>query len=378
MNKQTRRIKVLHVLDTLQPFSGVAQTVMNIVQHMGMASVDNEIVIWKKADPGMLHMLFQKGIVVHHLPDISLHSIFEHISMLNKLIREKHYDIVHGHIVNSAFIYLRNSQKLQVSFRIIHFHSLFLGSTKAKRIRNWVLAMGLKKWANYSIACSQKVADIRVRQRLTRKPVVIPNGIDTDKYYYNENIRRKKRIEMGFDAKDFIIGHVGRFSPEKNHFFILDTFEKLHKEKPQMKLLLIGEGKNKTKIERVVKKRKLMNCIYFVAVQDNLNEYYNCFDVFWFPSKFEGFGLALMEAQLCGLPCICSRFIPEEAIASSLVNIADLRSSQWVALTKAAMSAQNRYEHAEGVRKKTKVYSYSKEIENYYFSILEKRELQGE
>ena len=115
-----------------------------------------------------------------------------------------------------------------------------------------------------------------------------------------------KELHLPEDAK--IIGHVGRFSESKNHMFILNVLKKLVEEDPSFVALLVGDGPLKKMIEKEAEKLGLLDHIRFLGVRTDIPRLMNAFDVFLFPSLFEGFGIVMLEAQSSGTPCIASDF----------------------------------------------------------------------
>lgn len=111
----------------------------------------------------------------------------------------------------------------------------------------------------------------------------------------------------------YVIGHIGRFTEAKNHIFMINLMEKIVRINSNVYLVLVGEGSLKTDIEFLVKEKNLENHVLFLGLREDISTILHCFDVFLFPSIFEGLGLVLLEAQMCGVPCIVSEAIQPEA-----------------------------------------------------------------
>ncbi len=142
--------------------------------------------------------------------------------------------------------------------------------------------------------------------------IVVRNGIDLGKFAYNPIVRLQKRASLHLENK-FVIGHVGRFSREKNHDFLLDIFAEIYKENPQAYLVLVGVGDTEVEIRKKAQQMGIINSILFMGACSDIQDIYQAFDVFVFPSLYEGLGIAAIEAQCSGLPCIMSDIIPKEA-----------------------------------------------------------------
>lgn len=166
---------------------------------------------------------------------------------------------------------------------------------------------------------------------------IINNAIDSKKFSYNESVRRKMRKELNLE-NNFVIGHIGRFSPIKNHMFLLKVFDKIHSVDKTSVLLLIGDYKNsKTSaytesVMAAIKKHNLSDCVRIIDFTYNINEYYQAMDVFVLPSIKEGLPLVTIEAQAASLPCVVSEGVPKGAdvIPELITHISLDNMSNWV------------------------------------------------
>ena len=124
------------------------------------------------------------------------------------------------------------------------------------------------------------------------------------------------RAELSIPQGSFVIGHVGRFSEQKNQRFLVDIAECFCRMEPKAVFLLIGDGPPKLGIEDLVRERGLGKHFIFAGIRKDVPRLMKgAMDCFLFPSLFEGLGVVLWEAQAAGLPCVISDIIPEEASA---------------------------------------------------------------
>lgn len=148
---------------------------------------------------------------------------------------------------------------------------------------------------------------------------VVPNVIDVRKYVYDQYSRIKIRQKYGIDNK-IVIGNVGRLCMQKNQIFLLSILRELTKWNKKYVLMLVGEGEARNSIERAIKKMHLEDYVVLTgSISGDVTPYLSAMDVFAFPSVFEGLGVAFLEAQINGLPCVISTAIPPEAIVSGNV-----------------------------------------------------------
>ena len=160
--------------------------------------------------------------------------------------------------------------------------------------------------------------------------IILNNGIELKKFYYEgdrENLRRKLKIPI--DA--FVIGHVGRFSEQKNHKFLVSVFEKIHSIDPKAFLLMIGMGDQQQNIEMYLNKLGLQNNYMILSNRTDIPNLLSIMDIFVFPSLYEGAPITLIEAQKVGVPCFVSNNISRTIKISNLIHFwpLDLSSNVW-------------------------------------------------
>ena len=179
-------------------------------------------------------------------------------------------------------------------------------------------------------ACSKAAADFLFGEQIPGDMIrIMPNAIDLSKFAYNQEIRSRYRREYGLE-NCFVIGHVGRFVYQKNHEFLIKVFYEVSKEICNARLVLLGEGELITKIQRQVEEYNLNNKVLFLGKRDDVNNWYQAMDVFCLPSRFEGLGIVLVEAQAAGLPCNVSLKVPNEADLSDNIVKLPLSVADWV------------------------------------------------
>ena len=126
-----------------------------------------------------------------------------------------------------------------------------------------------------------------------------------------------------------VIGHVGRFVAQKNHMFLIDVFNEIHKQKENSVLLLIGQGPLINKAEEKVNKLKLNECVYFLGQRNDINELYQAFDIFLLPSLYEGLPVVGVEAQATGLLCELSDAMTKETKVLNITRFISLNKTSF-------------------------------------------------
>lgn len=166
----------------------------------------------------------------------------------------------------------------------------------------------------------------------TEKVVTVNNGIQMERFARKLFDREAIRAGLGLQKDDFLIGHVGRMHPQKNHDLILDVFVKVLEQKPEAKLLLVGKGELEEAVRERVKSLQLQDKVLMLKNRPDIPELMCAMDVFLFPSRWEGYGNVMLEAQCMGLPCVVSDKVPECVRVTNQVQVISLNSpiKQWV------------------------------------------------
>lgn len=162
-------------------------------------------------------------------------------------------------------------------------------------------------------SCSELAAKFMFPKKIIkeRKYSVLPNGIELQKYDFNEQVRRDVREELELQ-EHFVVGHVGRFSIQKNHAFLLEIFQKIYERDSTSILLLFGEGELMNEMKEKAEKLGISDATIFYGVSNQMEKMWQAMDVFLMPSLHEGLPVTSIEAQASGLPCVFSDCITKE------------------------------------------------------------------
>jgi glycosyltransferase involved in cell wall biosynthesis len=232
---------------------------------------------------------------------------------LRSVIKAGSYSHVHLHSGWANAIGVIAAMGMPV-VRITHAHSEYPVSTRTVKLRNQIARTSITTLSNVRLACSDNAG----RQMFgAGNFCIIPNVIEYAKFQFEVSTRSQVRASLGLTDDDLVVGHVGAFIPVKNHAFMLDVLRHLHENHPTAKLLLVGSGEeNRTAVHRLVESSGLAEHVVLAGQRTDVSEFLCAMDIFLFPSLFEGFGMALLEAQVNGLRCFYSDSIPTEAVIS--------------------------------------------------------------
>lgn len=182
--------------------------------------------------------------------------------------------------------------------------------------------------------CGLRMIALRddMRSELNRRfhvndSIVIRNGIDLTRFKASKSDGQNVRDELSIPHGAFVVGHIGRFAEEKNHFFLLRVFSEILKMNEESHLLLVGSGELESSIRDCIKKLGVGNNVTILSNRCDIPRLLNSMDVFVFPSLFEGLGIALVEAQAVGLRCVVSDTVNPEAFVTNRVVLRSLEES---------------------------------------------------
>lgn len=241
---------------------------------------------------------------------------------LKKFLKENKYNIVHIHSgsIFSLAYGAKIANKRGVKSVIVHSHATGIKNLKYKIIR--ILSNNkMKKYVSRYLACSKIAAIWKYPKSIikAKKYKVINNGIDVEKFKFNETVRQEYREKLNI-KENIVLCNVGRFTEEKNHILLIDIMEKIVPKHKNIKLLLVGTGVLENKIKQLVKEKNLEENVIFLGNRHDVNNILQAVDMFLFPSIFEGLGIVAIEAQTAGLNVICSEKIPEDINLTKLVH----------------------------------------------------------
>jgi len=174
------------------------------------------------------------------------------------------------------------------------------------------------------IALTDEMKDELDKMFSVNNTIVIRNGIDIKRFVSTCVCKVDARRELNISENDFVIGHIGRMSVQKNHRFLIDIFYELLLLKPEAHLLLVGQGSLESNIKNQIVKYGLIDKVTITSNRSDIPNILRAMDVFVFPSLYEGLGIVLIEAQAAGLKCVVSDRVPKDAIITSKIAMLSL------------------------------------------------------
>lgn len=260
---------------------------------------------------------------VFHLPQpdslLSSLSYFGKIFSYRSFFRDHpEYHTVHFHNSHalSVAIQLSGASLGRVSHKIVHSHNS--NAPYAVIHRMFKPLIGL--FGIHRMACSAEAARWMFG-REGRNALVVKNGICLREFAFSPSERERLRKELGLEEKKIIL-HIGRFTPQKNHAYILRIFKEIAHKEPSAHLLLVGAGELFEEVRSSIAASGLSERVTMLGRREDIPELLSAADLFLFPSLYEGLSVALVEAQADGLPVLTTTNLsPETIFSSSLLQL---------------------------------------------------------
>lgn len=338
-------IRILHVV-TVMNRGGLETMLMNYYRQIDRSKVQFDFMVNREEQGDYDEEIEQLGGVIYRMPPIRPTTYRLYFKLLDQFFyHHKEYKVVHAHINENSSFVLRAARKAGVPCRISHSHLAGLPLDYKFPFRVYA-RMYLNSNANNYFACSEEAGEWLFGKKIinNKKIVVFKNAINCTEFKFNVDKRVKIRKELNTENK-LVIGHVGRFNPQKNHKFLIEIFNEVYKKNKESVLLLVGEGDLLEEMKNYVNKLQLGEAVKFLGLRSDIADLMQSMDIFLFPSKYEGLGVVLIEAQAAGLRCLTSTGTPKEADVTDTVEFLSLEKSaeEWAEIILEGNNNRNSY-----------------------------------
>lgn len=334
---------------------GVESVVMNYYRHIDHDKIQFDFICDDDSTDIPYDEIEKLGGKVILIPPYQ--KVFKYHKELKKVLKENNYKIVHSHINTLSVFSLFAAKCAKVPIRIAHSHSTTNKVEWKKNLLKQVLRPFAKLFATDYMACTEHAGRWMFgdKEYDMGNVYLLNNAIELDKFKYDEKIRISKRKELGIKDKQIVIGHIGRYVAQKNHSYLIDIFNEVHKQNKEAILLLVGQGPLMEETKAKVESLGLTKYINFLGQRNDVDELYQAFDLFVLPSIYEGLGMVLIEGQVAGLPCIVSSEVPKIAKVTDNLEFIDLKTSPKI------WASQIIYEYENNINRKDYVNEVSQE-----------------
>lgn len=294
---------------------GVEQVVMNYYRHIDRSCVQFDFLVCEGSGMVPRDEIDQLGGRVFMVPGYK--DLPRYMAELERLFREERWPIVHSHVNALSVFPLRAAKRAGVPVRIAHSHSTAGRGEPLKNAAKAVLKRFSNAYPTHRMACSRYAGEWLFGKGADFD--VLYNAIDLSRFFFDAEARAKARADLGLVGGQTVIGHVGRFMPQKNHRFLIDAFALAAQRRHDLVLVLVGSGEAEALAESWAAERGVADRVMFLGQRGDVDRLYQAFDAFALPSLYEGLCLVGVEAQAAGLPCLLSDRITREVDVTGAV-----------------------------------------------------------
>lgn len=272
--------------------------------------------------------ILKLGARIVRIPDVKDVGIKQHIDDIRRVIVEYNVTTVHAHTYHNSVFSLIAARLCGLEERLTHSHSTQSDTVRAsafKKVYFLISRLLINRLSTQRLACSREAG----RALFGRGAIItlLYNGISVKDFVFSKNTRKRLRDEMNIKEDEKVLLHIGRFQEVKNHSFLIEVFDEFQKENSSARLILVGEGPLKKKMQEKAYELGLEGRIIFTGLRTDTASLYCAADIFVMPSLYEGLPLVLVEAQANGLTCLISTSIDASAKITDIVYFQSLNRS---------------------------------------------------
>ena len=324
-------IRVLHIVGRMDQ-GGIETLLMNLYRAMDRNLVQFDFLAHYGREAAYNDEIRALGGRIYEMPALKderrvyYQRVFAYLFALHRFFREhKEYRILHGHMTNTASLYLPIAKRYGVACRIAHSHS-----TRSKPGLQGIMTTLLQKpvhlMATAYFACSRSAAHWLFPSVPEEQIRIFPNAIDLERFRYQPEIRQRIRRSLGLTDGPVIIC-VARFRPEKNQMFLLDVLPHILAQRSDAAFLFVGDGPCEEAVRAATKAVGLAEHIRFLGPRSDVADLLNAADAFVLPSLWEGLPVTGIEALANGLHGVVSDGVPDEWNQANMVTFLPLQAS---------------------------------------------------
>ena len=312
-------MRILMVNTVFTEKNGITNVIMNLVSSITDNNIHFDLLSINEPNQEYRDIIQSRGGKVYVVERRIRHA-FKYMMQLKKIIQKNQYDIVHIHANSRLCVLdLMGTMIGGCKVRIVHSHN---STCIYKRIHMLLLPL-FELLCTDCLACGKEAGKWMFGNTDFN---IIPNGIFLEKSAFDANARQIIRSKYNMENK-IVLGNLAGFVKQKNQSFLIDILCELLKTSNRYILLLMGDGATKHRIIEKIDAMGLNDAVVFTGVVDPVAPYLSACDLFIMPSLYEGFPLALVEAQTNGLNCIVSNTITKDIDLTGNLSFLSLNES---------------------------------------------------
>lgn len=364
-------IRILNLF-TIMNRGGAETMVMNYYRNIDRTKLQFDFMVHREERGAYDDEIESLGGKIYRMPPIRPWTASNYKKTVRQFYKQHpEYQIIHAHMSELGYYDFTEAERAGVPVRIGHAHNRAHGFDFKSPVR-WYYKTRMMPHITHMFMCGEESGECLFGNKNKEHFIQMNNAIDAEKYIYNSAKREIIRKELGISDDQIVVGHVGRFDPQKNHKFIIDIFAEVQKQDKNAVLMLVGDDSSTIgkKIHQKVDQLGLQNVI-FTGVRSDVADLMQAMDVFLFPSLFEGFGIVALEAQAAGMSTIVSNRIPSECFVTDLIKSVELSndSTKWSSVVLEAAKIQRRNTFEEIKNAGFDIKENAKWLQEFYINV---------
>ena len=368
MSEPVRILQVSYGMDR----GGAETLIMNIYRNIDRDKVQFDFLLHNPERTAFEDEIESLGGRIYHIPRfLGYNKITYDRNLKSFLLSHPEHRIIHDHLMDSSQETFKVAKKLG-RITIAHSHIVEYYTHLSDYIR-FFFRRKLYSLSDYRFACSKEAGEWLYRGKADF--TVLRNGIDTSRYEYSEEVRKETRKELGIKENEFLITNIGRMVEQKNQKRLIDIFSLFSLKHPDSRLMITGTGPLEKELREEAEKKGVKDKVIFTGERSDVPALLSASDLFLFPSLFEGFGIALIEAEAEGVPCVFSSNLPEDVdLIPDLIERVNLSSTdeEWVEAIEKAATKKERDRRKDWIAVREKGYDIKETaeyMEKFYLSL---------
>jgi len=310
-----RKIRVAHIIARMIT-GGADENTLFTIEGLNKEKYEIDLITGEEFDKDILNKVKNPPFDIIQIKGLKWKLNFLHdpfvLLRLIKLLKKKHYDIVHTHTTKAGIL---GRIAAYLSGVPVIVHGLHGSTFQAfnSGLLNWLLFLFEKftdRFTDAYVSVSKVLSETYTEKGIGKKDnhYTVYSGMELSKFYQaRDKINyQEKYEELEINAGDFLIGNVARLETRKGHQFLLDAFKNVVEEQKygRVKLLIIGEGNKRKYLENYVKELNLGDKVIFTGYREDVEELMALMDIFVLTSLREGLPRVLVQAAAVGMPSI--------------------------------------------------------------------------
>ena len=305
---------------------GKKNLVMEYYRHIDRSKVQFDFICDSDSQAIPEDEIKQLGGKVYIIPPYQ--HIFANMHEMKRIFRENSYPVVHSWNSTMNLFPMKVAKRSGIPVRISESLSMAHEGDWKTKIKKLLRPLS-KRYATHYMSCGEDCGRWQFGDKLfdSGKVDVFKTVINAEFNNFDLKLREKTRKQYSWEDK-IVVGHIGRFTPQKNSVHLIEIFAAFAKKEPKAALCLIGDGELKEKMMSRIKELGIEDSVDYLGRKEDIQQFYNAMDCFLLPSLYEGLPVVGLEAQSCGLPVFFSTEITREAKACDLCHFIPLSASE--------------------------------------------------